>query len=138
MTSPVHEQMEGMWPSRFERIYYATQRKLAVLRTLPREARYFIQRGRRGYSDRDVWSLDAYLADVIAGSVTQLRRTDHGYPGMFDGPEPWEKILDEIVEGFSNAREPWDFHSPEQEAERKAKLDLAMDHFKKYFHSLWD
>lgn len=39
------------------------------------EARYFIQRGRRGWSDRDVWSLDHYLAKVIAGSVAHLQKS---------------------------------------------------------------
>lgn len=36
---------------------------------------------RRGWSDRDTWSLDGYLAGVICGSVAYLRDHGHTYPG---------------------------------------------------------
>lgn len=40
----------------------------------------FIQRGRRGWADRDVWNLDHYLARVIGESVHHLAVIDHGWP----------------------------------------------------------
>lgn len=41
--------------------------------------KWFIQRGRRGWSDRDVWGFDTYLARVIAEGVEHLIETKHGY-----------------------------------------------------------
>lgn len=44
-----------------------------------RTIKWFIQRGRRGWSDRDVWSFDWYLARVIAEGIDHLIVTKHGY-----------------------------------------------------------
>ena len=32
---------------------------------LPREVKWFWQRGKRGYSDRDVWNMDDWFLDII-------------------------------------------------------------------------
>ena len=46
-----------------------------------RRGQWSWQRMRRGWSDRDTWNLDSYLAHVISGSVTHLRDQGRGYPG---------------------------------------------------------
>jgi len=33
------------------------------------EIKYFFQRGRRGFSDKDMWSADIYMAGVFAGML---------------------------------------------------------------------
>lgn len=38
------------------------------------------QRAWRGYSDKDVWSLDHYLCRVIAPALRQIAANTHGYP----------------------------------------------------------
>jgi hypothetical protein len=40
--------------------------------SIPLEVRSFIQRGIRGYSDRDTWDFDTYLTDVIEGGLKHL------------------------------------------------------------------
>lgn len=42
--------------------------------------RYFVQRGRRGWANCDVWNLDHYLARVIGETVHHLAKIDHGWP----------------------------------------------------------
>ena len=44
-----------------------------------RTIKWFIQRGRRGWSDRDLWGFDTYLALVIAEGIERLIEVKHGY-----------------------------------------------------------
>jgi hypothetical protein len=55
----------------------------------------FVQRGRRGYAESDVWSLDHYLTGVLAGALSRLAATGHGWPGTEEFPTPdiWEEKL---------------------------------------------
>ena len=41
---------------------------------------WFIQRGVRGYSDRDTWNLSYYLAFIMKGSLKTLASSLHGSP----------------------------------------------------------
>ena len=49
-------------------------------RSLWFSVKHFIQRGRRGWSDRDLWSLDNHLEKILAGSLVRLADTAHGHP----------------------------------------------------------
>jgi hypothetical protein len=40
--------------------------------------KYFIQRGKRGYSDRDMWSADMYMAGIFAGILRWQVENGHG------------------------------------------------------------
>ena len=42
--------------------------------------KWFIQRGVRGYSDRDVWNFDTYIFKILSGGLIRLADTTHGYP----------------------------------------------------------
>lgn len=108
------------------------------------DAKHFIQRGRKGYADCDLWSFDSYLSEVISKALLELRDTAHGYPtdlcekcwGPFEehncrGFENWQAILTEISEGFAQDK----FSSDEFD---NKKFDRAMELFTKYFHNLWD
>ena len=54
------------------------------------------QRIERGYSDRDVWSFDSFLAQVISGGVRQIG----GYAG-YEGEEgEWRKTFNFIADQF--------------------------------------
>lgn len=104
----------------------------------------FYQRGRKGYSTVDVWGLDSYLIDVIAGSVNELRRINHGYPGELTA-EKWESILDTIVAGMNAGRQLIDLEfvtddgiDHDFELALKIEFDEAMDLLKAWFFGLWD
>ena len=115
------------------------------------EIKFFIQRGRRGWSDRDVWSLDNYFADVISQGVDHLRKNCHGYPSNLSDKE-WNSILETISEGFKLSVTIDDDlfiedckndsltndQIREKYKERVEKISKAFDLFKEYFRSLWD
>ena len=102
-------------------------------------AKWFIQRGYRGYSDRDVWSIDWYLTTWMPGALTQLKKNTHGHPiGM--SQKAWEKKLDRMINAFKVARKIQDYDYKTAD-EYKAALKLFRKDFnlvKTYFFSLWD
>lgn len=65
--------------------------------------KYFVQRGRRGYSDSDVWNLHGHFSDVAIGALTQLNEQRHGYPGELD-EQTWGEYLNIMIDGFEAAR----------------------------------
>jgi len=77
--------------------------------------KYFFQRGVRGWSDRDTWSLDYYLNTWIPDALRRLKKVKHGVPiDMFEGLP----CVDE--NGCS-------YHSPETFATAEARWDAVMD-----------
>lgn len=74
-----------------------------------RKIKWFIQRGRRGWSDKDLWGFDSYLTKVISGGLRQLAVISCGCPSDFydekkKGDEciKWKKVLLDIAEGFES------------------------------------
>lgn len=71
------------------------------IKDFPREIKYFIQRGKRGYSDRDLWSYDHFLASIIGNGLKQLAETTHGWPdSKFETFEEWQAELTKIGDAF--------------------------------------
>ena len=66
----------------------------------PYQIKAFYQRGKRGWADRDCWSLGYYLPGVIQESVDHLRKNNMGMPCGLKEDE-WDKILKDISEGFA-------------------------------------
>lgn len=68
-------------------MYWAAYRflkyRIGTPKTWCRKAKWFYQRGKRGWADCDVWSFDDYLARVIADGLEHLAKTTHGYPANF-------------------------------------------------------
>jgi hypothetical protein len=73
-----------------------------------REVRYFIQRGRRGWSDRDVWSLDHYLSGWLPDALRQLKATKHGVPAAVVELEDCGEDGNTTEEGIARASGRWD------------------------------
>src|ERR1700685_1373267 len=63
----------------------------------PRRKRWMKQRIKRGYSDRDVWGFDSFLAPVIAGGVRQIARFS-GYKS--EDERQWRDTLNFIADQF--------------------------------------
>jgi hypothetical protein len=118
-----------------------------VFRYIPenyRTLKHFIIRGKRGWSKRDVWSLDYYLAKIISESVEYLNEIKHGWPG--DEVISWEDYgeeLNKIVRGFKHYME-----DPELESDCCSNkycfpgkcpiLKEGFDTLIKWFPTLWD
>jgi hypothetical protein len=76
------------------------------LEDLYRDIRAFIQRGKRGWSNRDVWGLGDYISDVLVGALNHLKRYHSGYPGDLTEGQ-WIDILNELIWTFETAQEIW-------------------------------
>lgn len=127
---------------------YYLQRPDLFVKHVYREIKWFIQRGRRGYSDADIWSLDYWLLTILPPAIRSLADTYHGHPvglcrsdcmGMNDTchcEEKWIATLNQMAEGLEKGilmQEAWDFSQ-----EHKNEFDDAFGLFHKHFFSLWD
>jgi hypothetical protein len=73
-----------------------------------RKLRFFIQRGRNGYSREDLWSFDTYLAGVIAAGCRELAEVSHGSPIALLPPDPNHPLgIDDSEEASAQAMEEW-------------------------------
>jgi len=122
--------------------------------------KYFIQRGRRGYSDEDQWDVGNYLATIVPVLVRRLQK-GHGCPSeLFDKERVndechnWYDILEEIAQGFEAANEvaQGTYYKSEQlpdgkwshefdqarydNLQNKAKRGLEL--FAVWYQNLWD
>ncbi len=97
----------------FQSYHYELSGKIEIPGDTYRNIKWFFQRGKRGYSDSDVWGLQHYLSDVMINSLKDLKGQLHGYPcgqsnvqsiQTDDTEEPgmteWKGILDEIIWTF--------------------------------------
>lgn len=75
------------------------------LTNMPKRIKFFYQRGKRGYSDQDVWSMDWWFFSVVIPMLKQLRDTKQGYPSEFKTPEEWDRELDTMIHYFTEATE---------------------------------
>lgn len=122
--------------------------------------KHFIQRGRRGFSDEDVWDFGSYLAEIVPPAVRQLKK-GHGCPSEFYNKERlndechlWHDILEEIAQGFEAVlalnnfnyfrTEKTDDGHYKQEIDQERydalnkKAERGLELFAKWFQSLWD
>ena len=65
-----------------------------------RTLKFSWQRAVRGFGDYDVWNLDCYLAILIEESLIHLADTAHGYPGIADNMESWQRALKNTAKYF--------------------------------------
>lgn len=79
------------------------------------------QRVTRGWADRDTWSLDNYLLEILPEMIEYLAEHTHGYPGEHAGfptYESWQEFLrNEIVIPLRNSREDQEVQKNEFEEE---------------------
>ena len=127
------------------------------MRELIADIKAFWQRGKRGWADRDCWSLDCYLAKVMADSIEHLRDTNHGMPVLLnrdprDGNEKlWKAIQDVIIDGLRAHQKVVDLDHPELdkenpdfsiihawEEEQHKKTQAAFVLLGEYWGALWD
>ena len=139
----------------------------------PRKTKFFFQRGWRGWADEDVWGFYCYLSKVILEGLEHLQENKHGYPATLDGMtgkyeydmDRWDKILNEMIDGFRLVREcakgdnleiGFTYHSEEEKdrmnkhmqekfpnwrlttKEEEMTINRAFTLFSEYFFSLWD
>jgi len=104
------------------------------------QAKWFIQRGYRGYAECDVWSIDWYLTKWMPEALRILHKTKHGTPvGMT--VKGWDTRLLGIIDGFVAAREIQEMRHRYRGAENRAawrRFNKGMRLFHECFFNLWD
>ena len=124
------------------------------LKDLYYKIKYFIQRGKRGYADCDIWDLDYYICNIMIQTLIHLKTIADGCPPeLFDSNATnqswrWDKILDGIIEGFEAGKKIieektiFDIENIEDyQKEYKLllkKFNKGMELLKQYFFYLWD
>ena len=134
---------------------------------LLRNIKAFYQRGKRGWADRDCWSLDCHLSEVMANSIEHLKETNHGCPYIH--PDSWRKeddndtprgcdslwvaVQEVIIDGLrahiqvANTEWPDEFWDGEGydlkavmkwEDEKNKQFEAAWILLGKYWRALWD
>ena len=91
-------------------VYYPLCRYYHELSMIPKEIKWFIQRGRRGWSDCDVWGFATYNARVCKEAITWLRKNSHTLcPNSFlkkgksdkEVSREWNEVLDKMIKTFT-------------------------------------
>ena len=126
--------------------HYEIGWKLKIPEEIYDEIKWFIQRGKRGYSDRDVWGFHYYLADVIFNGIKDFKKQVHGVPcdipkkigekhssKLRKSIKEWKRILGEIQWTFKTVKkiDNGNWILVENEKQRKRIKSLK---FRKKYH----
>jgi hypothetical protein len=136
------------------RIKWFYQRFKRNVRTAVRTPKWWVQRARRGYSDRDMWNADIYLAGVFAGTLQWYIDKGIGVPMSYASKDdPYGEDIDGMVsrrdEDYRNMINLFnEYHKNGHaiNADWKEKfgglldteVDDALQWFSKHFTELWD
>ena len=126
-----------------------------------RKIKWFLQRGRRGWADCDLWSLDMYLSGWMPHAMRRLIKIKHAVPTeiimQFEKPDEsgdfskeaiekalarWSDILEQIAIGFEAANTITNLDcnwKDDAEYERLKQLkQTGLTLFVEHYDSLWD
>ncbi len=121
-------------------------------RTAEEELLFNKQRIERGFSDKDLWSFDYYIAKVICNGIEEFKKTTStAIPSCdFNGHEmtedEWRQILDDIKDGFCyyvDEESSIDFGDGSvgffkaRDEAVNVRLHKSMDLLKEWFRALW-
>lgn len=116
-------------------VHYPIVRYLRALKNIPTEIKWFLQRGKRGWADCDVWSIDWYLSNIIPPMVRKLRGRLYGHPCGLT-LITWRKVLEIIADGFELTRKIQNYQNITYKERCKIKRTFTL--FEKYYYNLWD
>ena len=134
---------------------------ISTIKDFPSEAKWFYQRGSRGWSDRSVWSIDTWLVDNLIPMLERLKIDNHSTPmSMFkkkdgvdnDGnptdeasrlaTQRWDNVLNEILYGLKCAKKLQDMDYDYKDKEEVKKLTQSsrrsFELIGKHLFNLWD
>lgn len=126
-------------------------------RTYKRIIKTFIQRGRRGWADEDVWNLHSYYSKVIAESMRHLKDNHMGVSSAImgnpfnppkrkltieEGDKIWCQIMEDIAVGFESYEKmiyDYELH-PDSQAYKDLDAKWKKGHklLIKHYGGFWD
>ena len=89
------------WRGKMWRIVGRFESFLKFPRRIKNNVLNFIQRGKRGYGHKDLWSADNYMASVIAGVLKSYAKNKHGvgYP-YINGTESVDEAFEAMQKDY--------------------------------------
>ena len=132
-----------------------------TIRELPSCTKFFIPRGRRGWSDQDAWSIDYWLVDNLIPMLKRLKNDSRGTPmSMFrkkDGVDKdgnptdrasrladqrWDDMLGEIIYGLKCAKAlqelNYDYKDENKTKLLNKRVEKTFTLIGKHLFTLWD
>ena len=94
-----------------------------------REGKFSIQRKTVGFDDSETWSLDRTIISFILPRLKRFKEIHSGFPSNLTSKE-WDKILDEMIEGFELIHESFYIINKDT---KKLKIEKSLDLFHEYF-----
>ena len=80
------------------------------IKELPQDIKHIYQRARKGYSYRDLWSIDYWFMEIMPKMLTDFKKNLHGCPAQFvnredgtkyqdveNGMKDWEEVIDRMI-----------------------------------------
>jgi len=128
------KEMEDYRPSWLESSYYRVKR---VVTDVPYFLAHCWQKLTRGFSYRDLWSLDYTIAKFTLPRLEAFAKHLHGYPGSLDSLEEWQEIIGKMVIAHKLHIEDMGGGRCITTAEREM-VEEGFDLFHEYYFSLWD
>ncbi len=134
---PLRAGAQHAWYRTFGR--YGIIRRGLNPRMVMNRAVWFAQRGRRGWSDADAWSMDSYVARVVSQMLLHLAATTHSWPGegsRWPAPQAWEEHLRDLGARIG-AWGSWDLPGYDDQAAYEVTRQ-AMTEFSQDLGQYWD
>lgn len=137
--------------------WYLLTHPWIILKEAYYHTKWFLQRGHRGYSDQDSWSIDGYLNSWMPQAIRELK-VGWGYPiqvylELF--PEDdiekvneahtaiaqarWHEILETIAMGFEAGKKisEYEFEGPNELNALETQLNKGLRLFSTYYLNFW-
>lgn len=127
-------------------IKYFLIRRCHLVRFVFMKIKYFIQRGKRGYADCDIWDFNTYLSKVICEGCTQISKESYSIPMSLSikhgtnydaAAKEWHLILTKIIRAFS-LKKLWATECRFPTKSELKEIEIGWRLFKRYYGDLWD
>jgi hypothetical protein len=88
------------------------------IKEFPRDLKHWYQRAKKGYSYRDLWSIDYWFMEIMPKMLADFKKNLHGCPSQFTthadgtkyqdvdkGMKDWETVIDRMIFCFTEMHE---------------------------------
>lgn len=127
----------------FEVTYTISSTTDFIRRSYKLITKYLPQRLRRGFSDKELWSLDYSIVDFITKYLEprilgfkSMKR--YGYPAYLNSEQEWMNILNEIHQGFLIIKREGVIDPCGLTEEETKQVSRSIELFSKHWVNLWD
>ena len=103
-----------------------------------RSTLWYKQRKQHGWDERVTWNLCDDISTYLLPRLKLFRKYHGSYPGIFDTPEQWNNILDEIILGVEYSTKDLFDYQEEMRPFIEKKMKRAGLLLFKYYFDLWN